>query len=515
MPESRTAKSLKNAKVSFFYYFIFLILSFWSRKVFFDYLGAEITGLESTASNLFGVLNLAELGVGMSVTYFLYKPLFNKDIATINKIVALQGWLYRRVAAIIIVASCILMAFFPLIFKDIKVPLWNAYVVFSVLLLNSLIGYFINYRQIVLNTDQKGYKVARVTQATGVVVRLCCIFLFPIVPNPFLFYIALNVFSTLFSCWWLNHTIDSEYPWLSTKGINGKKVLKEYPDVIKKTKQVFIHRITSVILFNVTPLLMYAYSSLTIVAYYANYLLIVSKFRDVIGMAYNSMGAGIGNLIASGDEKKIRRVFWELYDSRFCIAFIVLLSIYFLSHQFIALWLGEEYVLGQVILLLLIINQSIFITRLTVDHYINGYGLFKDVWAPMVEGCINIVAALSFGALMGYAGVILGNITSQLLIICIWKPIFLFRDGFRDSVWSYFRPVIFRYSVIIADIIAFTFIFDLFLPSRMNSYIEFAFYSAIVFLIISIVIVAEFCTFSQGMRDFILRLKGILQHKFV
>ena len=68
MPESRTAKSLKNAKVSFFYYFIFLILSFWSRKVFFDYLGAEITGLESTASNLFGVLNLAELGVGMSVT---------------------------------------------------------------------------------------------------------------------------------------------------------------------------------------------------------------------------------------------------------------------------------------------------------------------------------------------------------------------------------------------------------------------------------------------------------------
>ena len=260
---------------------------------------------------------------------------------------------------------------------------------------------------------------------------------------------------------------------------------------------------------------MYAYSSLTIVAYYANYLLIVSKFRDVIGMAYNSMGAGIGNLIASGDEKKIRRVFWELYDSRFCIAFIVLLSIYFLSHQFIALWLGEEYVLGQVILLLLIINQSIFITRLTVDHYINGYGLFKDVWAPMVEGCINIVAALSFGALMGYAGVILGNITSQLLIICIWKPLFLFRDGFRDSVWSYFRPVIFRYSVIIADIIAFTLIFDLFLPSRMNSYIEFAFYSAIVFLIISIVIVAEFCTFSQGMRDFILRLKGILQHKFV
>ena len=47
MAESRTAKSLKNAQVSFFYYVVFMILGFWSRKVFFDYLGSEVVGLET------------------------------------------------------------------------------------------------------------------------------------------------------------------------------------------------------------------------------------------------------------------------------------------------------------------------------------------------------------------------------------------------------------------------------------------------------------------------------------
>ena len=71
---SRTIESLKHAQVSLFYYVVQILLGFWSRKVFFDYLGSELLGLDITASNLLGMLNLAEMGVGTSVAYFLYKP---------------------------------------------------------------------------------------------------------------------------------------------------------------------------------------------------------------------------------------------------------------------------------------------------------------------------------------------------------------------------------------------------------------------------------------------------------
>lgn len=514
MSESRTSKSIKNAKVSFFYYVVFMILGFWSRKVFFDYLGSEVVGLESTVGNLLSFLNIVESGVGMSVTYFLYKPLFNGDYTTINKIVALQGWIYRRVAGVVTFGAAILLCFFPQIFSDIKVPLWYAYATFGLFLFNALLGYLINFRMIVLNTDQKGYKVTRISTGFAVAIKIAQILLLPVVPHPFLFYIGTLLIGTFIGCWWLNHVIDKEYPWLKVTGFNGRKLLAEFPDVLKKTKQLFIHKITSVILFNATPFIMYAFSTLTVVAYYANYLLIITKLRDVIAMVYSSMGAAIGNLIASGDKRKTVRVFWELYDSRFCIAFVALGCVYFLAHPFVALWLGEKYIISQLLLILLVINQSIFITRLTVDHYINGYGLFSDVWAPAVEGGINIGAALLLGHFIGYEGVLLGGIISQVLIICIWKPIFLFRKGMQLPVWSYFRPVLLRYVLIVIDFVGLTFLFRLILPERMDNYLAFAGYSLLTLVIMTVVIVGEFLTFSQGTRDFLVRVKGVLQHKF-
>lgn len=514
MAESRTAKSIKNAQVSFFYYVVFMILGFWSRKVFFDYLGSEVVGLESTAGNLLGFLNLAELGIGMSVTYFLYKPLFSKDYEEINKIVALQGWIYRRVAYLIIAGAIVLMCFFPTIFRGMQLPLWYAYATFGVYLFGSLLGYFVNYRQIVLNTDQKGYKVTRVTTGMSVALKIIQIILLPHVPNPFLFYVGTSLFSTVFGCWWLNRTISKEYPWLNTKGYDGRKLFKSYPEIIKKTKQVFIHRITTVLLFQGTPFIMYAFSTLSVVAYYANYLLIVGKLKDVLSMVYSSMGAAVGSLIAEGNKEKIERRFWELYDSRFCIAAVALVCIYFLSHQFIALWLGEKYLLGQFLLILLIIDQSIYITRLTVDHYINGYGIFKDVWAPMAEGAINIGAALGFGYLIGYEGVILGSVLSQAIIICIWKPILLFREGLKLSVWIYFRRVIFRYAVVVVDVIALTWLFDIILPHRFSNYFAFGGYALMVLAIVAVLLFGEFLCFSQGTRDFFVRIWGVLHHKF-
>ena len=78
--DSRTSKSIKNSLVALAFYFINLVLQFFSRKVFLDYLGAEILGLNTTATNLLQFLNLAELGIGSAIACTLYKPLLEKDI---------------------------------------------------------------------------------------------------------------------------------------------------------------------------------------------------------------------------------------------------------------------------------------------------------------------------------------------------------------------------------------------------------------------------------------------------
>ena len=75
--ESRLKKSLLNARVNLIFYFLSLALSFFSRKIFLDALGADFMGLIGTLNNLLGFLNLAELGISTAIGYVLYKPSSN------------------------------------------------------------------------------------------------------------------------------------------------------------------------------------------------------------------------------------------------------------------------------------------------------------------------------------------------------------------------------------------------------------------------------------------------------
>ena len=88
--ESRVKKSLLNARVNLIFYFLTLILSFFSRKIFLDTLGADFVGLTGTLQNLLGFLNLAELGIGSAIGYVLYKPLFEHDEGKINEIISVR-----------------------------------------------------------------------------------------------------------------------------------------------------------------------------------------------------------------------------------------------------------------------------------------------------------------------------------------------------------------------------------------------------------------------------------------
>lgn len=514
MNESRTSKSIKNAQVSLIYYFIQLILGFFSRKVFFDYLGSEVLGLNTTASNLLGFLNLAELGIGMSIGYFLYQPLYENNIERLNKIIALQGWMYRHIAFLIIGLACILSCFFPFIFEDSPLPLYYAYITFGTLLFSSMLGYFINYKQIILQADQKNYKVQRITQGIIVIKTVFQISVMPIVTYPFFFWTITEITFSTISAYILTMVIKKEYPWLQTRRYKGKELLEEFPDIITKTKQVFFHKIATVILTQSTPLIMYAYSTLTIIAYYGNYQMIIGKVGYLLEMIFNSTSAGIGNLIASKDEKKIISIFWELSDSRLCFSSIGLLSLYFAIQPFITLWLGKGYLLSDFFLILLLISTLISVNRTTVYAYIGGYGLFKDVWATIIEAVLNIGLSLVFGYLLGFEGVICGVIIGQIFIPCLWKPYFLFRYGFkRKALQHFFLPQLKRILYIIADFILIKYAIQIIKVPDIKNYYEWGIFTITLVICNGALICTEFYIGTSGMRSFVNRFITILKNR--
>ena len=87
----RTRKSILNAEVGLISYLISLFLAFFSRKIFLDNLGAEFIGLTGTLSNILGLLNLSEMGIGLCISYFLFKPIAEHNYDDLDVLTAFSG----------------------------------------------------------------------------------------------------------------------------------------------------------------------------------------------------------------------------------------------------------------------------------------------------------------------------------------------------------------------------------------------------------------------------------------
>lgn len=426
--DSRTSKSIKNSTISLGFYFVNLIVQFFSRKIFLEYLGTEILGLNSTATNLLQFLNLAELGISTAVGFSLYTPLFNDDRTSIKEIIALQGKIYKRIACLIIIGAIILMGFFPVIFNKIELPLWYTYASFGVLLYSALLGYFLNYKQIILSASQQEYKIHYSFKTVNILKSLVQMFAVWYFKDGYIWWLALEVVFGTIGTYCLHRMTIKSFPYLKESVDSPFSTLrKKYPELTKKIGQLFFHRIGGFALTQSSPLIIYAYSNLTLVALYGNYLIITQGVDMLSRALFNSVNAGIGNLVAEGDMAKIKRLFDELFSVRFLLVTAICVSVYILSPAFISLWIGPKYLLGNLTLFLMVLMLYIQLFRLAAESFSYAYGLYGDIYAPIIEAILNIGLSILGGFYYNLNGILAGAILSQIIIVVIWKPYYLFR----------------------------------------------------------------------------------------
>ena len=88
---SRTTNSIKNIIFSLAFQLVTLILSFVNRTVFIWILGVNYLGISGLFSDILSMLSLADLGIGASLVFSLYKPIADKDYEKQN-IIKFSMW---------------------------------------------------------------------------------------------------------------------------------------------------------------------------------------------------------------------------------------------------------------------------------------------------------------------------------------------------------------------------------------------------------------------------------------
>jgi O-antigen/teichoic acid export membrane protein len=435
-----------NIKVGMVFYVLTLFLAFFSRKIFLNCLGAEFIGLTGMLMNIMSFLSVAELGIGASIVYFLYKPLQEDNHEKINEVMSMLAFLYRCIGGIIGVSGLTVSIFFPWWFDNLTTGLPLVYFAFYSFLASSVAGYVFNYKQLLVGANQKQYLVSAYFQTISIVQSITQILLAYYYRNLWLWVVVGLVF-TIIGIIVFNYRIRQLYPWLRINLTEGRQNLKRYPEVLLKTRQIFVQKIKDFILYRSDELMVGIFVSVTQVAFYGNYTIITSKLNFLVNILSDGMNAGVGNLVAEGNDQNTMKVFWELTAIRFLITGAVVFGLLLFLQPFVTYWFGPQYRLSNIIVYLLVFNIFIFLSRGVVENYISAHGLFSDVWASWMELGLNLTITICLAPFYGIVGILLGKILSVFFIALFWKPYFLFSRGLKKSVFIYWRGMLTYYVI--------------------------------------------------------------------
>jgi len=455
---SRTDNSIKNMRFGLLGQMLNLLLVFVTRRVFMDVLGEDYLGLHGLLSNVISMLSLAELGIGASIFFSLYKPIAENDKEKIKALMHLFKRAYAFVGLAVGVFGIAVLPFLSMIIERENPELLdvyadrgistNIYLIFGLFVLNTVGSYFFVHKQSLLNADQKDYINTAVRAVSAIVLNVLQI-IFLWVTRSYIAYLLIMVVVNFVVNLILSRKVDRLYPYLKER--TRIKLSKEDVDELKKNvKSNTFHSLGSFLVFGTDNMLIATFGSFMLVARFSNYNIILSALMLIYGVVFTGMSASVGNLNASTEESAVEKNFQITNFLGFWLFGFSMTCLYILFNPFMTLWMGADRLLPQSIVILIIVNFYLKGMRRGVITYKDSLGLFwYDRFKPLIEAIINLAASIILGMHFGLAGILVGTIISTLSTSFWVEPYVLYKYGFKSKLRDYFK----RYSVYTASAI--------------------------------------------------------------
>lgn len=434
---SRTENSLRNIKVSLFFEIVRIFVKFFTRRVFVRVLAQEYLGLNGTFADILTMLSLAELGVGIAITFRLYKPLAEHDE---EKVVALMGAfrrIYWGIGVLVALLGSALAPFITILIKELS-GFPHIHLIYLLFVLNSSLSYFFVYKQSLIIADQRQYIVATCHALFNIASLIAQAIALWITGNYFL-YLGLQIGMTVLENLCLSYIADRLYPYIRANR-HVKLDPEERREIIKSTKAIIIHKISAAAVFSTDNLLISGFVGVIEAGLYSNYRMIVQVLSSIYGQLFSSLTASIGNLGATEDSGQVLRTFRRISLAGNWLHGFSSVCLMILFNPFIELWVGADYLFPQEIVALIVLNFYVTGMRQAGIVFFSAQGLFwYDRFKAIAEAIINLAASVALVGRFGIVGILAGTFISTITT-CFWvEPVVLFKRAFHASVKPYFR----------------------------------------------------------------------------
>lgn len=315
------------------------VLLFISRMVFIHYLSAAYLGVNGLFTDVLGILNLAELGVGTAMIYSLYEPAAKNDEHRLAQLINLYRLLYRIVAVVVLLVGLALMPFLGFFIKDSS-GIEHLRLIYLMYVANSVCSYLLSYKNSIYLAYQKAYVRNLWAQLCDAVKTLFQIVLIVLTGN-FILYLAVQFVMQFIPNIIVSVKVDKEFPYL--KECRELPEKEKFHGILRNVGAMSFHKLGTVIVRNTDSLLMSSFVGLLSVGIYSNYKLVLSGINNLMDKFSNAFTGSLGNLGAIEDETRVYSIYRELDLLFFVIYAYWTAGLFALFNAFITLCFSAEY----------------------------------------------------------------------------------------------------------------------------------------------------------------------------
>lgn len=205
---SRTSHTLSNFIWKLYLIIVTTIFPFIVRSMLVKYIGIDYTGVSSLCTSILQVLNMADLGFGSAIVYYLYKPFAENKVEEICVYLNVYKKMYRIAGIVILVAGVLLIPFLHYMVNVKGYPQGlNITVIYIAYLFSAAFPYItVGYTEVIFRASQNIDVSSRIGGTTALImyfIQIAVIFLthnfylysFSLVINPILLTLSLSHFS--------------------------------------------------------------------------------------------------------------------------------------------------------------------------------------------------------------------------------------------------------------------------------------------------------------------------------
>lgn len=437
---TRTMNSVRNIFFGVCGQVLNTILSFINRTVFINTLGVTYLGINGLFTNILTILSLAELGVSNAIIYSMYKPLAEKDDDKVKALMQLYRYIYRLIGCIVGIIGILIIPFLGNITKN-TTDISNINIIYILFLANSVSTYFLAYKKSIIIADQKSYidvlyrNIFNLLQVISQIV-------FIKITKSFIIYLIIQIICNVLNNIFISFKVNSIYPFLQNNKI-AILDLDSKKQIISNIKSLITYKIGGVVLNGTDNIIISSLIGVSYVGLISNYNLIISSVNMLISQVFHSIVASVGNLNTENDIKKMEFIYNTINFTSFWLFGICSICLWILCDGFISIWIGNEYIMSNSIVLILVLNFYLVGMQNASWIYREALGLFKQTkYLPIISSIINIIISIILGKHIGIQGVFLATSISLLLTNIWYDPYILHKHIFKKSVIQYYYQYI-------------------------------------------------------------------------